>query len=48
MIRFAIMSFILGFTLNKLYFKDKSLSQSIKIGSITAIILIIIKTLVLM
>lgn len=43
MIKYSIMCFIFGFTLNKLYFKNKSNSKSVKVASITAIVLIIIK-----
>jgi hypothetical protein len=43
MIKYSIMSFILGFTTNKMFLKDKSNEKSIKCGAIVAIVLILIK-----
>lgn len=42
MIQFIIMSFLFGFSGNKLFSKDKSAYKSVKIGFITAIFCIIL------
>lgn len=48
MLQYSIMAFILGFTGNKIFNKkNKSISTSIKFGSISCIILTIVDVLIL-
>lgn len=48
MIKYSIMAFMFGFTGNKLFGKDKTNEKSIKIASMTAIILITINSIILL